>query len=162
MSVRRVTGRQVLAALLAFFTLVFAANGLFVYLALGSWSGLEVEHPYTRGRAYQQALDDAHAQAARGWRLALRHETLGGGRIRLVADLTDAHGQPIDGVTLRAQIRRPAVDAFDQNIVLAPQGQGRYAAVVALAGAGQWDVRLESSGHPGVPQRQHARLWVRP
>ena len=162
MIARHVTGRHVLLALLLFFSAVFAVNGLFVYLALHSWSGVETEHAYARGRDYQHSLDDARVQAARGWRLHLDQRDLGKGRLRLNATLLDAHRQPIDGVTLRAEVRRPTVDAYDQHVVFTGRGQGRYEADITLGAAGQWDVRLETAGHPGVPQRRHVRLWVAP
>lgn len=159
---RPLTGRHVLLALLAFFGVVFAANGAFVYLALGSWSGVADDNAYGRGLHYQAQLDAAKAQAARGWTLDLARQTLDDGRIRLDVLLRGPDGAPLDGLTIHGQLRRPAAAALDQAVALVPQGLGHYVADLNIPAAGQWDLWLETGGHDGVPHRHRERLWVAP
>ena len=65
------TGRHVLLAMLAFFGVIFAVNGAFLYFALGSHSGVVAVEPYRKGLAYNQAIAAAEAQERRGWRMEL-------------------------------------------------------------------------------------------
>ncbi|GAB4144832.1 MAG: FixH family protein [Sphingomonadales bacterium] len=159
---RVVTGRHVLIALLAFFGVVFAANGAFIWLALGTFTGLQEDGSYQRGRTYQHALDAAAAQAARGWRLQLDHQVGAGGALLLEVVLRDRDGAAVDGIAVHGQLRRPADAAFDQDLTFTGQGDGRYRATVPLAGAGQWDIWLETAQHGGVPHRHRQRIWVAP
>ena len=63
------TGRHVLIAILAFFGVIFAVNGVMTYIALDSFSGLATEDAYRKGLRYNEQIAAADAQAAKGWRV---------------------------------------------------------------------------------------------
>ncbi len=159
---RAITGRHVLFALLAFFGVIFAANGAFIWLALGTFTGLQEDGSNQRGLGYQQQLDAAAAQAARGWQLQLEHLVGADGQLLLQVALRDRDGAAVDGIAVLGQLRRPADASFDQDLTFTPEGGGRYRAAVDLAGPGQWDIWLETARHGGVPHRHRQRIWVAP
>ena len=64
---KRLTGRHVAIMLAAFFGLMFAVNGVFVYFALGSFSGVSEKDAYKRGLSYNQEIDHHTRQLARNW-----------------------------------------------------------------------------------------------
>ena len=66
---RPITGRKVLWMLLGFFGVMMAVNGIFVYLALSSFSGLETVNAYVKGLDYNATLRRGAAQKALGWQV---------------------------------------------------------------------------------------------
>jgi nitrogen fixation protein FixH len=159
-SAPRLNGRHVLAALLGFFAVVMAANGVFVWLALGSFTGIEAPHAYRSGLHYNQELANAAAQAALGWRAEIDvasqdHATT------LRVTVRDAAAKPLDGLVVSAVWRRPTQAAWDREVTLEPAGPGRYAASLALPAPGQWDLRL-TARHPaqGGSYRIDRRILV--
>jgi len=161
MNAARITGRHVLFGLLAFFGLVFAANGAFVYLALDTFSGLSTEDPYQRGLAYNDTLRAAEAQHALGWKVAVSAAALDGGRQRIVADFADRRGAPLDDLTVAGTLRRPAQEGYDQQMALARSAPGRYTADATPPLAGQWDLVLHARSSAGQSYTLEERLWLK-
>lgn len=156
---RRLTGRAVLAMLLAFFGLVAGVNAIFIVVALRSFSGVSTVGAYQRGLAWNRELAAAVAQRAQGWRAqieAVRTDD----DVRLRATLADAAGLPLDGLVVRAELRRPTSQGHDASIQLAAEGSGRYGAAVALSLRGQWNLRLEAAGLDGATHVVEERLWL--
>ena len=67
---KAITGKTVLVWLLAFFGVIFTANAVFIYLALGSFPGVVVESSYEAGQAYNQEIAAAKAQADLNWQVS--------------------------------------------------------------------------------------------
>ncbi len=63
------TGRHVLIGFISFFAVVFAANGVILYEALATRTGIVAEEPYIKGLKYNQRIDAEAQQAALGWTL---------------------------------------------------------------------------------------------
>ncbi len=156
---RQWTGRTALFLLLAFFGVVFAANGVFIYLASASWTGLSTEDAYRKGIAYNQTIERAAAQQALGWQTAVSLEPAGGTTRRLTVSLHDRAGRPIDGRTVTAALRRPISAGGDIEADLKGIGSGRYAADLPAAYDGAWDVRIEVARGAEVPYLIETRLW---
>jgi len=139
---RPITGRQVLWGFIGFFGLIFAANAVLVFLALDSWTGLETEHHYQKGLAYNRVLEADARQHELGWTGNIAARSLPEGRARLEISLSDRDGKPLDGATVVAKFIRPTVEGYDFTTPLTPAGPGQYLAEVALPLAGQWDMRV--------------------
>jgi nitrogen fixation protein FixH len=150
---RRLTGRQVLVATLAFFGLVIAANLAFVFLALDTFSGTVSDRAYQEGLAYNERLAGAAEQRSRGWTGALALIPDG-----LSLTLGDRDGRPVAGLTLVASLSRPATRAFDRSVALIEVVPGRYLAALDLE-PGNWLVLVEGSDSAGSSFRTEARLW---
>lgn len=159
-SPRRLTGRGVLAWLLGFFAVVFLANAVFIYLAMTSWTGLEVESSYKAGQAYQGEIDAASRQAALGWNVELSVERGAPGEVSLRVAARDAGGAPLTGLAVSARLQRPTFRAQDITVSLVEGEIGVYAARVAGVAPGQWVVRLAAEGAGDAVFRSRNRVFL--
>lgn len=157
---RRLTGRAVLVMLLSFFGVVAAVNAAFVTLAIRSFSGVSAEGAYQRGLAWNRELAEAAAQGARGWSVRVDAVRMGGDAVRIEAGFADRAGQPLDGLEVRAALRRPASQGQDVAAALLPSDPGRYRADVALSLRGQWELRLDAAAPDGAVHVLEKRLWL--
>lgn len=138
-SQRQLTGRSVAAIAGFLFFVVLAVNLVLVFTAFRSWTGLTIATPYEHGLHYNRTLREAREQAALGWRGQVSYD----GR-RLSFDLTGKNGEAIEGATVQAWLSRPVASGHDLDVMLAPQGGGRYAAEAPSPAPGQWDVRVDA------------------
>lgn len=158
---RRITGRHVLFAMLAFFGVVIATNAVFVVLALDTWTGLSTDDAYRRGLDYNTVLRAAEDQRALGWTGEVSFDPADDGRGTLAARFTDRNGDVLDHLAVRAEVRRPTHEGHDREVVLERSGPGRYRAELALPLRGQWDVRLHAEGRDGTRFVIEDRIWLR-
>jgi len=156
----QLTGRHVLMAFIGFFGVVFAVNGVFVYFATSSWTGLETENAYIRGLAYNRVLDAAATQRALGWDVRVEVASEGLGTTRVLATFTDASGIPLGGLLVAAEFRRPATENFDQAFTLNIVGAGEYGAAIDLPLAGNWDLRVVARRDEAEQYIVERRVWV--
>lgn len=155
-----ITGRQVLFMLLGFFGLVAAVNGVMIYFAVSSFSGLDTENAYMKGLAYNQTLHAGEAQRALGWTVELSHRPLGGDLEEVTVSFRDKSGRPVESLVVAAELRRPAGEGFDRALSLEPLGGGRYGAALALPLKGQWDVRVQATARDGTAYLLEQSLWL--
>lgn len=155
------TGRHVLIMLLGFFGVVLAVNGIMLYVAASSFTGIETENAYVKGLAYNETLNAAEAQKALGWTVELDQRSLDGGLREVTAVFRDQSGRPLDGLAVTAELRRPVHEDMDRTLALMPLGGGRYGAEVELPLLGQWDARLEATTPDGRVFRMDKRLWLK-
>lgn len=120
---------------------VIAVNGVLVYFALGTWSGLVVERPYERGIQYNRLLEAATRQDRLGWQFSIVLENAGEST-HIVVQAMDAAGTPLSGLSLRAAIERPVEKEEHGTVMLGEQEPGRYAASLERLRPGQWQTRL--------------------
>lgn len=151
-------------AFVAFFLIVFAANGVLVYVALDTWTGMETEKYYERGLAYNRDLAGARAQAELGWQVDIAITPLGAGpagelRAELAVSLRDRDGRALDGGEVRARFIRPTHSGADSEVVLRSLGGGRYGGEVALPLPGQWDLVVLGSVN-GVTYQAARRVFL--
>ena len=98
---QRLTGRHVLVVVVLFFGIVFAVNGVLLWKALSTHSGVVAQEPYRKGLAYNTRIAADARQAALGWSALLDVEAKG-----LVAlTLVDATGRPVSELDLRVSKR---------------------------------------------------------
>lgn len=159
---RRITGRVVLFCLLGFFGLIMTVNGVFVYLALDSFSGLTTDRAYQKGLAYNERLAAERAQRALGWVVVIEVDWRGPNTESTIAVLLrDRDGVPLDGMALSAELRRPAEARSDRHLEFSGVGSGRYVAGAALAQRGNWDLHLSATAPDGTALRVTRRLWLK-
>ncbi len=123
-----------------FFAVVFAVNGIMIYFALTTFSGLDRRDAYKRGQAYNEILAEARAQEALGWTAVVDNEPVDEavGRLRVV--VADAAERPIYDADVRALVKRPTNAHLDFETWLVPVGGGGYAAELDWPAPGIWDV----------------------
>ena len=138
-------GGKVLAWMLGSFGVVFAVNGIFIWYALSTWSGLVTDHPYEKGLAYNQTLQEASAEAALGW-----HSEFEFKGHRLLVRFHDQAGMALDRLRVQARLIRPTSDGADRIVSLEAAGNGGYGGNVTLPLPGQWDVVITAEGRAGT------------
>ncbi len=123
---RHFTGWHMLFLMIGFFGVVFAVNGILVYSALHSWTGLVVENSYVASQSFN--ADTAHLVAARqGINHVLHYQD---GQLRL--QLTGSDGKPLEASDVKIELGRPVADAQDQTLVLVSESTGNYFATANL------------------------------
>lgn len=155
---RRITGRTVLFGLIAFFTLVAAVNGVFIYFAITSWPGLSNREAYKDGLNYNAQLDEARRQQSLGWTSRLGIDASGG----VVVNLRYADSTPVSGLRVQISITRPLGDERRLDADLAQALDGSYRGTVSALDAGQWRVQLTARRGGETVYRMNHDLWVRP
>ena len=139
---RRLTGRQVLFGLLAFFGVVMAVNGTMLVLAIRTMPGVEVRSAYEASQRFNGELAARERQAALGWQASLHlSDAARGGAFQLTIE--DATGRPVEGLEGDVRFERPAAAGNDIARTLLPAGNGRYRAEMPALAPGQWELRLD-------------------
>jgi nitrogen fixation protein FixH len=152
-----VEGRHVLLALMAFFGLMFLANGIFVYYAVATFSGGDTSKPYQKGLDYNRTIEADEKQAALGWRTDLAYEA---GTGRLIVKFLDSASTPVAGLKLTAKFSRPATDKDDRHFLFKETAPGVYIADAVIP-PGLWVVSLAShQAKGGAAYRLKRRLLV--
>jgi nitrogen fixation protein FixH len=130
------------SAFVAFFLVVFLANGIMIWSALGSWRGLQTESPWAEEAAYKGVIDDDAAKNAAEWTIGLDVASDGARRADVSVTLRGPEGEPVEANSVQVGFIRPTDDGYDRTAKLIPQGRGVYAASVDLPLAGLWEVRV--------------------
>ncbi len=139
-----VRGWHVLAAMLGFFGIVIAVNVYFAVLAVGSFPGEDVTHPYIQGLEYNRTIAERRAQLRLGWRAnaQLRRSSSG---VALVIDLRQRDGSPLDGARVEGALRWPADAHRDHALTFQEEAPARYVAALGALGEGDWDLRARAT-----------------
>ncbi|MGF1651392.1 MAG: FixH family protein [Hyphomicrobiaceae bacterium] len=159
------TGRHVLFAFLAFFGVIFAVNGYFLYSAITTYTGIVSDEPYRKGLAYNDRIRADERQQALGWQHAITIEPSGNVRMSML----DRTGSPVTGLEFSVTVGRPATSAMDRKLVLSETQSGIYKGTVAPLDSGHWIVSAEAlqgaagaEGGRTVVYRVRERIWLTP
>jgi nitrogen fixation protein FixH len=158
---KAISGKTVLAWLLGFFGVVFVANAIFIYLALGSFPGVVVESSYEAGQAYNEEIAAAKAQAELNWQVSSEFVRTSDQDGKLVVTAKDAQGTPLYGVALHALMRNPVHDDTDVKIDFTADGGGRYVGTVEKLADGNWTLILEIEQDGERKFRSENRIFVK-
>ena len=149
------TGWHVLAMLLAFFGVMFVANGCLVYYALGTFSGTVTDSSYQASQHYNLDIAAARAQEVRNWRVAAEARRAADGQVTVRILARDADGVPINDVDFRAVLQRPTSRSEDRPVTLTANldQPGVYLGALERVAAGQWSLVIEADTDrsPGRP-----------
>lgn len=155
-SPRRLTGRHVLAIVVAFFTVIIGVNAVFAWFAIGTHPGSQDADAYRHGLAYNDTLDRAASQRALGWRVSI--EVVDGRELVVIA--TGRDGLPLAGLAAAATLRRPARADGDRTLALVEREPGRYATAPRGIADGRWDVEVVFPAPDGEAFRLERRVWI--
>jgi len=151
------TGRHVLIAIVTFFAIIFAVNGVFLYYAMESWPGLTTDHAYVEGLEYNKVLEAAEDQNLRGWHSEIAVEGETGAR-QVVVRLTDGSTQPLTGLAVELSVQRPVGDTPAMVLSAREIAPGVYRAEPADLGDGRWHVGVSA----GDQYRMNHEVWISP
>jgi nitrogen fixation protein FixH len=150
----RITGWHVLAAVVVFFGVVIAVDGLFLAAAYRTFPGQVSVTPYEDGLAYNRRMAQQRAQAALGWRVTVAIEPGG-----LVVQVSDKAAAPVTGLHVNGVLSRPATEAGRLPLTIAEVAPGRYETSVAPASGG-WDMNLTArAGNGAVVEAERRLTW---
>lgn len=147
-SVKRVTGKTVLTWLVMFFGVIFAVNGVFLYLANKTWTGLAAEKAFRLGTKFNEQLAGARAQQALGWTISgtlVRKDS----KAHITLQAQDRNKDMLTGMTVTVVLKRPAYDREDRRATLTEIRAGVYQAEVGNVDAGLWNVELTATSKTG-------------
>lgn len=157
---RELTGRHVLAMVLAFFGVMIIANAAFVIVAVKSFPGESEKKSYLQGLQYNNVLAKRATQAALGWRAEIsRIETTVNGGL-LEVRFFNARDAKLSGLTIKGEMRRPADDDADRALLFHETAPGVYQAATAPLAAGAWDVSGTAESISGDAFDFRARVLV--
>ena len=142
------TGRAVLAWLVAFFAVVLSVNGVMTKLALDTLPGTDVYSAYRASLAYNAEIRAAQAQAARRWSVVGHVARNANGEAAIEVTARDAADVPLTDLAFSVTLSRPTDKRADRTGALAPRGGGRYGGTVSDVGPGQWDVVIAAHRGP--------------
>jgi nitrogen fixation protein FixH len=141
---RELTGRVVLALLLAFFGVIFFVNGILVHKALSTFGGVETDSPYHEGQMYESEVAMAKAQDAQHWQVNGQVTTAADGSALIDIAARDAAGKVLAGMDAAVSLERPTDRRMDRAIVVNEDRPGHFRGSASVA-AGQWDLVIELS-----------------
>jgi nitrogen fixation protein FixH len=154
---KRFTGRRFLAILVASFVLVTAVNGLMIWFALSSWSGLVSDSAYVEGLGFDRVLAASRAEAVLGWKGTIAYDPAG----RIVFHLLDAKGQPLSRMGVSMIMLRPTREGFDRSAPLRETLPGQYEVGLRPPLPGVWDVRVIVASQGQTRFHAEQRILVR-
>jgi nitrogen fixation protein FixH len=144
-----------------FFLVVFAVNGVLVWAALSSWTGLETPDSYERGLVYNRAIEAEKEQVALGWRAGFGFNQTGVRQGMLELRLQGRDAAPLRGARVDAEIVRPTKEGYDFDVALKEQAPGLYRAEIQAPLPGQWEARIAARAG-GEVYRLSPRIYFRP
>jgi len=122
----------------AFFVFIAIMDGIFVYLATTTHSGVITENAYQKGLNYNQYIDAYNQQEIVGW-----NGNIDFIKSSLIFQLNDKQGQPIETAKVVAHISRSTKSGLDFEVLLYHNARGSYENnAVNFPLKGQWDIRV--------------------
>ena len=140
-------GWHALLWFIGFFGFMFAVNGIFLWTAITTFPGEDVEKSYLVGLDYNHELARRAHQTDAGWTAEIGLKGAAPG-LTLRVRLTSKDGQPLPSSAARAELRHPADRNLDRILELTPAGRGEYTAAMPDVAAGRWDVQLSADIDP--------------
>lgn len=144
---RPMTGWHALLWFLGFFGAMFVVNGIFLWNAITTFPGEDIDKSYLAGLDYNTELARRAHQAEAGWQAetGLVFSETG---TELRARLMTRDGTPLPVIDATAILRHPADRAFDRVVTLTPIGGGEYAATLEYLTSGLWTIQLSAELDP--------------
>ena len=146
-------------AFIGFFLVVFLANGIMLFFALDTWTGLTTDRAYQEGLAYNEQIAERERQAALGWQVSFEAVPDGPGHVVFDLQVADDRGIPVTAASVAVSLTRPTHEGHDLAATLSHLGRGHYAGEADLPLPGQWQVEIVIE-EPRGPYRERARVIV--
>jgi nitrogen fixation protein FixH len=130
----------------AAFVVVIAVNGVMIWFAVGSFSGLYADAAREQGLHYNETIAEQEARDALGWSVDAAWHA---GTRRLQVTLHHADGSALLGADIEAALIRPAEKRPPHPVAMGDHGGGQNAGYVSLPARGNWDLQIEiaADGH---------------
>jgi nitrogen fixation protein FixH len=143
---RELTGRTVLALMLAFFGVIVAVNAFMAREAISTFGGVETESSYRAGQTFERDVAMAKAQDAEHWQVDAKVTPASDGGAVLDVVARDATGGALSGLVATVLFERPTDRRHDRTVLVSEGIPGHFHGRADIA-AGQWDLVIELSRH---------------
>ncbi len=140
---RKLTGGMVLASLIAFFGVIFTANGVLIHEALSTFTGLETDSAYHAGQTFERDVAMAKAQDERHWQVDANLVPANAGATLIDIHARDAAGAALSGMDATVTLQRPTDRRFDHAVPVRQDAPGHFRGSADNVPAGQWDLVIE-------------------
>jgi nitrogen fixation protein FixH len=137
----RLTGRKMLAFMVAFFMVVAGVNAVMMTLAIRTMPGVEVKSAYETSQRFNGEIARMQSQAERGWQADARL-LRAGPDAALTLSLRDRTGGPVAGLAIEARLEHPATRQQDHAETLRETAPGVYEAPLANVHGGSWTLAI--------------------
>lgn len=147
------------------FGICLTANGIMIYSATSTWTGLTAKSAYRQGVTYNKILDQRAAARKLGWDMAVGWQARADGAARtsnglLSVRLRDRTGAALTDAKVSGSLFRPVVQGFDRPLPgFAHVGGGLYQTRVNFPARGLWEVRLSVTQNGKTVRARH-RLTI--
>jgi nitrogen fixation protein FixH len=145
--------------MLSFFGVIFVVNGIFVYMATTTWTGISTEKAYEKGLRYNETLEAVQNQSRLGWKSTVAFAKP---YDNLVVRFETQNGAPVSGLRITGMAVRPTHEGYDQALTFTEAQPGDYAATVRLPLQGVWRIELVAASQDGKAFRADHKLMVSP
>lgn len=126
---------------LGFFGFMFVVNGIFLWTAITTFRGEDVEKSYLTGLDYNSEIARRAHQSDKGWGAEIGLDAGSGGR-DLRIRLTERDGSPLSDLGISALLHHPTDRALDRVLELQATGIGEYSASLDEIASGVWSVQV--------------------
>lgn len=138
---RPLTGKKVLVWFLGFFFVVVGANITMSWFAVTTFSGVETEDAYAKGRDFNDEIARVEKQRDLGWTIKVGARALAKDETFLSLTITDKQGASLEALDVTGLLVRRVHKGVDQTLTFAPMGKGTYVAAAQLPSPGGWQLR---------------------
>lgn len=132
-----------------FFTVIAILDGIFVYVAVTTQTGVVTENAYEKGLAFNKQLEQARAQPQLQETLSFEN-----GMLRWQAK--DESASLLENAAVTAKIIRPVQDGHDFETTLDYKGPGVYEAKLDLPFKGLWKAEINATWDNRHYQTSHS------
>lgn len=139
----QMTGWHALLWFLGFFGAMFVVNGIFLWTAITTFPGEDIEKSYLAGLEYNRELARRAHQEEAGWKVEAGF-VQGDDGAELRARLLTREETPLAAANIEAVLRHPADRAHDRVLALSPLGGGEYAAGIGPLSSGLWTIIISA------------------
>ncbi|MDA0902148.1 MAG: FixH family protein [Proteobacteria bacterium] len=139
--------------LIGFFSIIFAVDMVFIYLAKTTWTGIATEDAYQKGLKYNQTLEYVKKQKELGWSSDIEYKASGEATGVLRVIIADKDNKVISDAAIIAKITRPVQEGFDFETPLKfNPTNSAYEALIDFPLKGQWDVEIQARKSDNIHQ----------
>lgn len=145
-----IKGWHVAAGVTGFFAVIIAVDAAFLTLAYRTHPGQVAAKPYEAGLQYNADLERQRVQAALGWHAVAEARPTG-----LAVWMRDRDGALLTGLTMTADLQRPATEHGRTRLPMVETEPGLYLSRPVVAGA--WDAEIvahDTAGQDFVARRR--------
>lgn len=145
---RELTGWHVLMCMMVFFGVMFAVNGVFLYFAITTHPGEDVEKSYLQGLHYNDTLAARARQADLGWNAGIGFDDA---YKAVIVQVQDASQLDLRGLAITGKLRHLSSENGDQELAFEQQENGLYSAAIIRPKSGIWEVQIQIAQNGAAP-----------